>query len=88
MSLTPSHHETLKNLLRQSKWDDAQALWLDLAEQLSNQPDFLLVLVKEFSDAGQPKLAAELASLLTAGFKTAGKHQEWLYTLKLQAQAN
>ena len=88
MSLTPSHHETLKTLLRQSKWDDAQALWLDLAEELSNQPDFLLVLVKEFSDAGQPKLAAELASLLTAGFKAAGKHQEWLYTLKLQAQAN
>ena len=88
MSLTPSHHETLKTLLRQSKWDDAQALWLDLAEELSNQPDFLLVLVKEFSDAGQPKLAAELASLLTAGFKAAGKHQEWLYTLKLQSQAN
>ena len=88
MSLTLKHHETLKNLLRQSQWDDAQALWLDLAEQLSDQPEFLLVLVKEFTDAGQPRLAAELASLLTAGFKSAGKHHEWLYALKLQAQAN
>jgi transcription elongation factor GreA-like protein/transcription elongation GreA/GreB family factor len=84
---TQNHHESLKTLLLQRKWDDAQALWLDLAEKHTNQPDFLLLLVKEFADAGQPKLAAELASLMTAGLKSSGKTQEWLYALKLQAGA-
>jgi len=80
-------HETFTNLLRQSQWNDAQALWLDLADQLADQADFLLLLVKEFSDAGQPTLAAELAALLTPNLHAAGKHHEWLYALKLQAGA-
>ena len=88
MPLTPKHHETLKNLLNQRQWDEAQAFWLDLAEELGKQPDFLLLLVKEFSDAGQPRIAAELASLLTPGLKADEKHHEWLYSLKLQATAN
>ncbi|MEI8314932.1 MAG: GreA/GreB family elongation factor [Verrucomicrobiota bacterium] len=87
MSATQNHHETFTNLLRQSKWDEAQTLWLDLADQLAEQTDFLLLLVKEFSDAGQPTLAAELAALLAPSLHAAGKHHEWLYALKLQAGA-
>src|SRR5580700_3846747 len=87
MSSTQSHHQQLKNLLSQGDWDNAQALWLELAEQFSDQPEFLLLLVKEFADAGQSPLAAELASLITESIKASGKHREWLYALKLQAEA-
>ena len=88
MSSTQAHHETLKQFLDQRRWEDAQGFWLDLAEKLPNQPDLLLVLVKEFSDAGQPRLAAELASLLAPTLKDDGKPREWLYALKLCAAAN
>ena len=88
MSATHHHHETFTNLLQQSQWDAAQALWLDLADELADQPDFLLTLVKEFSQAGQPTLAAELAAFLAPSLHAAGKHHEWLYALKLQAGAN
>jgi transcription elongation GreA/GreB family factor len=87
MSSTHDHHQTLRNFLANRQWDDAQALWLDLADQLPDQPDFLLILIKEVADAGQPAIAAELASLLTPSLKSAGKHHEWLYALKLQAAA-
>lgn len=87
MASTKDHHQTLKTLLNQRQWDEAQALWLDLAEQLSEQPDFLLVLVKEFADAGQAEIAAELAGLIAPNLKAAGKHHEWLFALKLQAAA-
>src|SRR6266478_9452243 len=87
MSSTQNHHQQLKSLLSQSDWDSAQALWLELAEQFPDQPEFLLLLVKEFADAGQPPLAAELASLIAENIKAAGKHHEWLYALKLQADA-
>jgi len=88
MPSTPQPHETLKNLLTQRKFDDAEALWLDLTEELSDRPDFLLLLVKEFADAGQPRQAAELAGLLAPNLKSAGKHHEWLHALKLQAAAS
>ncbi len=88
MPSTSNHHENLKNLLNQRQWEQAQVFWLDLADELQDQPDFLLLLVKEFSDANQPRIAGELASLLAPGLKTAGKHREWLYALKLQAAAN
>ncbi|MEI6085441.1 MAG: hypothetical protein WCS70_14235, partial [Verrucomicrobiota bacterium] len=88
MPSTHQPHESLKNLLTQRKFDDAEALWLDLAEELADRPDFLLVLVKEFADAGQPRQAAELAGLLAPGLKSDGKHHEWLYALKLQAIAS
>ena len=87
MSSTHDHHQTLRNFLANRQWDDAQALWLDLADQLPDQPDFLLILIKEVADAGQPAIAAELASLLTPSLKSACKHHEWLYALKLQAAA-
>ncbi len=87
MSSTQNHHQQLKDLLSQSDWDGAQAYWLDLAEQFSDQPEFLLLLVKEFADAGQPEMAAELASLIAESIKAAGKYHEWLYALKLQAEA-
>ena len=87
MSVTQHHHEAFTNLLQQSQWDEAQSLWLDLADKLADQPDFLLLLVKEFSDVGQPTLAAELAALLAPSLHAAGKHHEWLYALKLQAGA-
>jgi transcription elongation GreA/GreB family factor len=87
MSSTQKHHEQLKTLLAQHDWDNAQALWLELAEQFPDQPEFLLQLVKEFADAGQPVLAAELASLIAENIKAAGKHHEWLYALKLQTDA-
>lgn len=88
MPSTQQPHETLKNLLTQRKFDEAEALWLDLAEELSERPDFLLTLVKEFADAGQLKQSAELAGLLAPTLKSAGKHHEWFYSLKLQAAAN
>jgi len=88
MSSTTNHHQTLKNILAQRDWDAAQSLWLDLATQLSDQPDFLLVLVKEFADAGNVKLAAELAALVAPTLQAARKHHEWLFALKLQAQTN
>src|SRR5271154_2431598 len=87
MISTQNHHEQLKTLLSQHDWDNAQALWLELAEQFPDQPEFLLQLVKEFADAGQPVVAAELASLIAESVKAAGKHHEWLYALKLQAEA-
>ncbi len=87
MSSTQQHHQQLKDLLSRSDWDGAQALWLELAEQFSDQPEFLLLLVKEFADAGQTEMAAELASLITESIKSDGKHHEWLYALKLQAEA-
>jgi transcription elongation GreA/GreB family factor len=87
MPVKSQHHQTLKNLLAQRQFSEAEALWLDLAEQLHDQPDFLLLLVKEFADAGQPKQAAELAGLLAPKLKADGKNHEWLYALKIQAQA-
>jgi transcription elongation GreA/GreB family factor len=86
MAPTQNHHQQLKDLLSRGDWDNAQALWLELAEQLSDQPDFLLLLVKEFTDAGQPVLAADLASLIAPNIKEAGKFHEWLYALKLQVE--
>jgi transcription elongation GreA/GreB family factor len=87
MPAKQNHHQQLKELLSRGDWDNAQALWLELAEQFTEQPDFLLLLVKEFTDAGQPALAAELASLIAPNIKEAGKFHEWLYALKLQAEA-
>jgi len=46
MSSTQTHHQQLKDLLSQRDWDNAQAFWLELAEQFSDQPEFLLLLVK------------------------------------------
>jgi transcription elongation factor GreA-like protein/transcription elongation GreA/GreB family factor len=88
MSSIQNHHQQLKDLLSQSDWDNAQALWLELAEQFSDQPEFLLLLVKEFADAGKPEIAADFASLIADTVKAAGKHHEWLYALKLQAEAH
>ncbi len=85
MSSTHEHHQTLRTLLSQRKWDDAQAFWLDLAETLQDQPEFLLILIKEVADAGQSRMAGELASLLSPTLRSAGKNHEWLYALKLQA---
>ena len=87
MSSTQQHHQTLKDLIAKADWETAQALWLDLATQLSDQPEFLLLLVKEFANAGKTDIAAELAGLVVGQLKTAGKHHEWLYALKLQAAA-
>jgi transcription elongation GreA/GreB family factor/arginine repressor len=87
MSSTQNYHQQLKDLLSQRDWDNAQALWLELAEQFSDQPEFLLLLVKEFADAGQSAMAAELASLIVENIKVAGKHHEWLYAVKLQVDA-
>ena len=87
MNSTQNRHQQLKDLLSQRDWDNAQALWLELAEQLPDQPEFLLLLTKEFADAGQSALAGELASLIAENIKAAGRHHEWLYALKLQAEA-
>jgi len=87
MSATQISHQQIKELLSQRDWDNAQALWLELAEQMPDKPDFLLLVAKEFADAGQSPLAGELASLIAENIKAAGKHHEWLYALKLQADA-
>ncbi len=84
MVSTSTQHQQLKTLLAQARWDEAQNLWLDLAAQLSDQPELLLLLVKEFADAGRPDLAAESAALLSPALKEAGKPHEWLFSLKLQ----
>ncbi len=73
MTSTQNHHQQLKDLLSRSDWDGAQAFWLELAEQFSDQPEFLLLLVKEFADAGQVDMAAELASLIVESIKAAGQ---------------
>jgi transcription elongation GreA/GreB family factor len=80
-----NHHQQLKDLLAHSEWDAAQTLWLELAEKLADQPEFLLLLVNEFAVAGQAVTAAELASLTAPNLKAAGKLREWLFSLKLQA---
>lgn len=87
MTSTQQQHQQLKDLLAQRDWDNAQAVWLEIAEQFSDQPEFLLLLVKEFADVGQSELAAELAGLIVENLKAASKHHEWLYALKLQAEA-
>ncbi len=88
MSATHEHHQQLRTLLAQGQLDDAQFRWLELSEQFANQPDFLLELVKEFADAGHPRIAAELVALIIPHLKAACKHHEWLYALKLRAAAN
>ena len=85
MATLQEHHQLLKEHLEASRWEDAQALWLELATELADQLEFLLLLVKEFADAGNPAMAAELVSLIAPGLRTAGKLHEWLYALKLQA---
>lgn len=87
MPSTQENHKILRDFLAARKWEEAQALWLELADQHSDEPEFLLVLVKEFADAGQPAGAAELASLLAPALREAGKLREWLFALKLQAGA-
>jgi len=87
MAPSEGHHQKLKDLLARGEWDGAQTLWLELAEKLADQPEFLLLLVKDVADAGQGGTAAELASLLAPNLKSAGKPHEWLYALKLQAAA-
>ena len=80
-------HQQLQDLLARQQWDDAQNLWLELAARHPDQPDQLLLLVQEFAAAGQTLLAAELAGLITDSLQQAGKTHEWLFALKLQAQA-
>ena len=87
MSLTHEYHQQLKGLLSRRDWDNAQALWLELAEQFADQSEFLLLLAKEFADVGQPAIAGDLASLIAPNIKAADKFHEWLYALKLQADA-
>lgn len=87
MSSFTHYHQQLRALLAESKWDEAQTLWLDTASQFPDQPEALLLLVKEIADAGQAEIAAESAALLAAGLKDAGKPHEWLFSLKLQAGA-
>lgn len=88
MPSTHDAHQQLKDLLAQRDVAAAQALWLDLAEQFSDQPEFLLLLVREFADAGHATVAAELASLIADQLKAAGKHHEWLFALRLEADAS
>src|ERR1041385_1214521 len=88
MPSTQEHHQEFRTLLSQCEWDAAQSLWLTLAEQVPDQPEFLLLLVKEVADAGQTDSAAELAALLAPDLKSAGKLHEWLYALKIQAHAS
>jgi len=80
-----NHHQQLKDLIARGELDTAQTLWLELAEKLADQPEFLLLLVNEFAVAGQATTASELASLIAPNLKAAGKPREWLFALKLQA---
>ncbi len=88
MSVVHEHHQQIRDLLAQGQLDDAQFRWLEFSEQFADRPDFLLELVKEFADAGHPRTAGELAALIAPSLKTAGKHHEWLFALKLRAAAS
>lgn len=88
MSAFHEQHEQIRSLLAQGRLDDAQFRWLELSEELAGQPEVLLTLVKEFSDAGHARVAAELAALIGPALKSAGKHREWLFALKLRAAAH
>jgi len=88
MAALTQQHDALRALLAQGRAEDAQSLWLELADTAADQPDFLLTLIKEFADANQHRAAAELASLLAPNLKAAGKNHEWLFALKLQVTAN
>jgi len=87
MSLHPEKHAQFRHFISTQNWNDAQSLWLELAEQPAAAPEALLLLVQELAAAGQERLAAELVSLLTLSLRSAGKLHEWLYALKLQAAA-
>lgn len=58
---------------------------MNLADAIGDQPEFLLILLRDLADAGQPSRAAELAALLAPAIEKSGKLNEWLYALKLQA---
>jgi len=81
------YHHKLRSCLRHRKTDEAQGLWLELADKHSEESEFLLLLVKDFTDEGHEKIAGELASLLTPTLRSDGKLHEWLYSLKLQIDA-
>ncbi|MCS7049328.1 MAG: hypothetical protein NZ483_08560, partial [Verrucomicrobiae bacterium] len=87
MSVLAQSHQQFKEFLQQGDWDAAQSLWLDLAAQFPDQTELLLSLIKELADAQQPTLASNLAELLVPQLKTAGKIHEWLFALKLIANA-
>jgi len=87
MTVAEGRHQQLKDLLACREWEAAQTLWLESAEDLADQPELLLVMVKDFVDAGQEAIAGELASLIAPTLQSAGKLHEWLYALKLQAKA-
>ncbi len=87
MAAIQNQHQQLTTLLAQAQWDEAQNLWLELASQLSDQPGFLLLLVKEFADAGRADTAAEFAGLLAPSLKNSGNPHEWFFALKLQTSA-
>ena len=85
MSSIQNQHQQFKTLLSSQKWEEVEAFWLDLAEQLPDQPEFLLLLVQDVANAQQAELAGDLASLIAPNLKSAGKLHEWLYALKFQA---
>jgi transcription elongation GreA/GreB family factor len=86
--LLTQQHQQLQDLLVRQQWDEAQTFWLELAEQHPKAPDQLLLLVQDFAAAGQAALAAELAELIAGSLKETGRLHEWLFALKLQAQAH
>lgn len=87
MSSVAQHHQQFKDFIQKGDWESAQALWLDVAAQFPDQPEFLLSMVKDLADANQTALAANLAELLAPQLKQAGKVHEWLYALKQVAVA-
>jgi transcription elongation factor GreA-like protein/transcription elongation GreA/GreB family factor len=87
MGTTSEQHQRLQRLLADKRWDQAENLWLELAETMPGQTEFLLLLTQDFAAAGRPDLCAALAALIAPSLKDAGKLHEWLYALKLQATA-
>jgi len=87
MSQTHQYHQQFNQFLSQRQWDQAEEFWMNLANSIGDQSEFLLILLRDLADAGQPSRAAELAALLAPTLEKSGKHNEWLYALKLQAGA-
>jgi transcription elongation GreA/GreB family factor len=87
MSHTQNHHQQFEQLLAQNQWDRAEEYWINLTDELEDQPELLLILLRDLAEAGQASRAAELAGLLAPTLQKAGKDHEWLFALKLQANS-
>jgi transcription elongation factor GreA-like protein/transcription elongation GreA/GreB family factor len=80
------YQKQIQELLGQKEFGQAVDVWMKAAEECPEQPEALLLLAREFVDAGAESEAAELISLVTPSLKEKAKWSELLWALKLLAQ--